>query len=40
MNNNEKIDLDKIQLWTQNEMLSAIVAGIAIGTAISLAFLK
>lgn len=38
--NNDDINLDKIQLWTQNEMLSAIVAGIVIGIAISLAFLK
>ena len=38
--NNDNINLDNIQLWTQNEMLSAIAAGIVIGIAISLAFLK
>lgn len=30
-------DLDRIQIWTQHEMLSAIVAGIVIGLAIGLA---
>lgn len=37
---NDNINLDRIPLWTQHEMLSAIVAGIVIGIAISLAFLK
>lgn len=31
-------DLDRIQIWTQHEMLSALIAGIVIGLAIGLAF--
>lgn len=37
-NENEKIDMDKIQIWTQYEMLSAVFAGIVIGLAIGLIF--
>ena len=31
-------DLDRIQIWTQHEMISAVVAGIIIGLAIGLIF--
>lgn len=31
-------NLDGLQIWTQREMLSAILAGIVIGIAIGLAF--
>lgn len=31
-------DLDRIQIWTQHEMLSALIAGIVIGLAIGIAF--
>lgn len=31
-------DQHRIQIWTQHEMLSAVVAGIAIGVAIGLIF--
>lgn len=34
----DKIDLDKIQIWTQNEMISAVFAGMVIGFAIGLIF--
>jgi uncharacterized membrane-anchored protein YitT (DUF2179 family) len=34
----EKLDLDRLQIWTQNEMLSAVFAGIVIGLAIGLIF--
>ena len=31
-------NLDNLQIWSQREMLSAILAGIVIGIAIGLAF--
>ena len=31
-------NLDNLQIWTQREMLSAMLAGIVIGIAIGLAF--
>lgn len=31
-------DQHRLQIWTQREMLSAVVAGIAIGLAIGLCF--
>lgn len=34
----DKINLDKIQIWTQREMISAVFAGIVIGFAIGLIF--
>lgn len=34
----DKINSDKIQIWTQNEMISAVFAGIVIGFAIGLIF--
>ena len=40
MNQIDEQNLDKIQLWTQNEMLSAILAGIVIGFSIALAVFK
>ena len=40
MNKIDEQNLDKIQLWTQNEMLSAILAGIVIGFSIALAVFK
>lgn len=33
-------NLDNIQLWTQREMLSAVLAGIVIGFSIALAVFK
>ena len=40
MKNIDEQNLDNLQLWTQREMLSAIVAGIVIGFSIALAVLK
>lgn len=34
----DKRDADRIQIWTQHEMLSAVFAGIVIGLAIGLIF--
>jgi len=31
-------DQHRIQIWTQHEMISAVVAGIAIGLAIGICF--
>ena len=40
MKNIEEQNLDKIQLWTQHEMLSALFAGVLIGLALGMAFFK
>ena len=40
MKNIDEQNLDNIQLWTQREMLSAVIAGIVIGFSIALAVLK
>ena len=40
MNKIDEQNLDNIQLWTQREMLSAILAGIVIGFSLALAVLK
>ena len=40
MNQIDEQNLDKIQLWTQREMLSAVVAGIVIGFTLALAVFK
>jgi uncharacterized membrane-anchored protein YitT (DUF2179 family) len=34
----EKLNFDKLQIWTNHEMLSAVFAGIVIGLAIGLIF--
>lgn len=34
----EKINLDRLPIWTSHEMLSALFAGIVIGLAIGLIF--
>ena len=34
----EKLNLDKLQIWTNHEMLSALFAGIVIGLALGLIF--
>ena len=34
----DKINVDRLPLWTQNEMISAIFAGIVIGLAVGLIF--
>jgi len=34
----EKQNLDKIYIWTQHEMLSALFAGFVIGIAVGLIF--
>lgn len=40
MKNQDEQNLDNIQLWTQREMLSAVVAGIVIGFTLALAVFK
>ena len=40
MNQIDEQNLDNIQLWTQREMLSAVVAGIVIGFTLALAVFK
>ena len=40
MNQIDEQNLDNIQLWTQREMLSAVVAGIVIGFTLGLAVFK
>lgn len=40
MNKIDEQNLDNIQLWTQREMLSAVLAGIVIGFSIALAVFK
>ncbi len=34
----EKLNLDKLQIWTNHEMISGVFAGIVIGLAIGLIF--
>ena len=38
MEDNDKIGVDDIPIWTQSEMLGALFAGIVIGLALGLAF--
>lgn len=38
MEQQDRRDQHRIQIWTQHEMLSAVVAGIVIGLAIGLIF--
>ncbi len=38
MEHTDTRDQHRLQIWTQHEMLSAVLAGIVIGLAIGLAF--
>lgn len=38
MEQQDSRDQHRLQIWTQHEMLSALVAGIVIGLALGLAF--
>lgn len=38
MNHTDTRDQHRVQIWTQHEMISALVAGIIIGFAIGLIF--